>query len=77
VALGQQTDQHPLDEPVLPDDHPFDLEHGAFEQLRVMGRGSRPGLGFRHGPNLLEDTAIRQGQCNPIDGVTPVKLEPA
>ncbi len=39
VTLGQQPDQHPLDQPVLPDDHPLDLEDSAFQQRGVGGRG--------------------------------------
>ena len=38
VAAGQQRDEHPLDHPVLTDDHAFDLEHRAFEQRRVLRR---------------------------------------
>ena len=38
VPLGQQADQHPLDQPVLPDDHPLDLEDRALQQRRVAGR---------------------------------------
>ena len=38
VALGQQADQHPLDQPVLADDHPLDLEDRAFQQGGVAGR---------------------------------------
>ncbi|GAB3884196.1 hypothetical protein GCM10029964_044840 [Kibdelosporangium lantanae] len=54
MPLGQQPHEHPLDQPVLPDDHALDLEDGPFEQLRVMGGRAGagfdlPGLGLRHG----------------------------
>ena len=51
VALGQQADEHPLDQPVLPDDHPLDLEHDAFEQLAVVRRCGR---GFAHPTSSLK-----------------------
>jgi hypothetical protein len=38
VSLGQQTDQHPLDELVLADDDPLDLEDGAFEGVHLGGQ---------------------------------------
>ena len=40
VSLRQQADQHPLDEALLADDHPLDLEHHPLERRRVS-RGSR------------------------------------
>ena len=46
VPAGEQADEHPLDQPVLPDDHPLDLEHRAFEQLAVV-RGGGHGWGHR------------------------------
>jgi hypothetical protein len=38
VALGQQRDQHPLDQPVLADDDPLDLEEHPLQLLRVHRR---------------------------------------
>ncbi len=38
VAAGQQADQHPLDQAVLPDDDPLDLELHPLQQGRVGGR---------------------------------------
>jgi len=49
VPLGQQADQHPLDQPVLSDDHPLDLEHRALEQLALAGRAGRTVVGRRTG----------------------------
>ena len=43
VPAREQRDEHPLDHPVLPDDHPLDLEQGPFEQGRVLRRGWSPG----------------------------------
>ena len=51
VALGEQADQHPLDEQILTDDDPLDLEDRALEGVNllleapVVGRcGVRSGL---------------------------------
>ena len=38
VAAGEQADQHPLDQPVLADDHPLDLEQRALQAGRVDRR---------------------------------------
>ena len=72
VALGQQPDEHPLDQPVLPDDDPLDLEHRAFEQRRRPGP-ARPaarrtaGAGYR-----------RPGRCRPVGPVAgPEVTRPA
>ena len=46
MPAREQADEHPLDQPVLPDDHALDLEHHAFEQLAVVRGGGR-GLGYR------------------------------
>ena len=35
VALGQQADQHALDELVLADDDPLDLEDGSFQGVHL------------------------------------------
>ena len=47
VAASQQADHHPLDHPLLADDHPLDLEHRPFERARVRGRGGN-GTGLGH-----------------------------
>jgi len=47
VRLGQAANQHPLDQPVLSDDHPLDLEHRALEQLALAGRAGRTVVGRR------------------------------
>ena len=54
VPAGEQADQHPLDQPVLPDDHLLDLEDGALEALTFGGR-ARHGIlhahaRIQHGP---------------------------
>ena len=54
VPAGEQADQHPLDEPVLPDDDLLDLEDGALEALTFGGR-ARHGIlhahaRIQHGP---------------------------
>jgi hypothetical protein len=46
VPAREQADEHPLDQPVLPDDHALDLEHHTFEQLAVV-RGGGHGWGHR------------------------------
>ena len=38
VPLREQADHHPLDQALLADDHPLDLEHHPFERGRVRGR---------------------------------------
>ena len=38
VALGQQADQHPLDELVLADDDPLDLEDGPLQGVHLGGQ---------------------------------------
>jgi hypothetical protein len=43
VATGEHRYEHPLDHPVLPDDHLLDFEEGAFQERRVLRRG-RQGL---------------------------------
>ena len=35
VALGQQADEHPLDQPVLADDDSLDLEDGPFQGVHL------------------------------------------
>jgi hypothetical protein len=35
-ALGEQTDQHPLDQQVLADDDPLDLEDGPLEGVDLL-----------------------------------------
>ena len=35
MAAGQQPDEHPLDQVVLPDDDPLHLEEGMFESRRT------------------------------------------
>ena len=47
MTLGEQADDHPLDEPLLADDDPLDLEHHPFECGRV-GRRGLDLLGFGH-----------------------------
>ena len=54
VALGQQADQHPLDQPVLADDHPLDLVDGSLQRVHLRGepaialrRRSSRGCGLR------------------------------
>ncbi|GFG69332.1 hypothetical protein MSEN_10520 [Mycolicibacter senuensis] len=37
MAFGQQSDQDPLDELVLPDDDPLDLEDGALQRVHIGG----------------------------------------
>ena len=37
MALGQQADQHPLDELVLTDDDPLDLEDRPLEGVNLGG----------------------------------------
>ena len=49
VPAGQQPDEHPLDQPVLTDDHPLDLEDDALEALALMGRAGH-GLLRTHPP---------------------------
>ena len=53
MPARQQADQHPLDEPVLADDHLLDLEDGAFELLALRGRAGDGILhvhaGIQHG----------------------------
>ena len=39
VAAGEQRDEHPLHHPVLPDDHPFDLEQRPLQQGGVLRGG--------------------------------------
>jgi hypothetical protein len=39
VTLGQQADEHPLDELILADDDSFDLEDGPFQGVHL---GSQP-----------------------------------
>ena len=39
VPAGEQAGDQPLDEPVLPDDHPLDLEHHPFERGGICGGG--------------------------------------
>ena len=36
MPLGQQTDEHPLDQLVLTDDDPLDLEDGALERVHLV-----------------------------------------
>ena len=54
VPAGEQADEHPLDQPVLPDDHPLDLEDGALEALAFGGRARhgilRAHARIQHGP---------------------------
>ena len=38
VSLGQQADQHPLDELVLADDDPLDLEDGPLQGVYLGGQ---------------------------------------
>ena len=38
VALGEQADQHPLDQPVLADDDPLDLEDRALQGVHLGGQ---------------------------------------
>ena len=48
VALGEQADQHPLDQLVLADDDPLDLEDGALEGVDLLLQASvvrRRGVG--------------------------------
>ena len=52
VALREQADHHPLDQALLADDHPLDLEHHPFERRRV-GRGCLDVLGLGHGRSSL------------------------
>ena len=47
VTAGQQADEHPLDQPVLADDHPLDLEDDALEAL-PFGCRARDGLLHAH-----------------------------
>ena len=63
VPPGQQADEHPLDQPVLPDDHPLDLEDRPLDELRIPGWGGQsagmggpagrwrglPAIGLTHG----------------------------
>jgi hypothetical protein len=37
MPAGQQADEHPLDQPILPHDHPLNLENRPFDQLGVPG----------------------------------------
>ncbi len=36
MALGEQTDQHPLDELVLADDDPLDLEDRPLQRVHLV-----------------------------------------
>ena len=47
VAVGQQAQQHPLDEPVLADDDALDLEERVLEQRGVLGAGDGYGWAVR------------------------------
>jgi hypothetical protein len=47
VAAGQEADEHPLDQPVLTDDHALDLEDDALEAL-PFARRARDGLLHAH-----------------------------
>jgi hypothetical protein len=39
MTAGQQTDEHPLDQPILSHDDPLDLEDRPLDQLGVPGWG--------------------------------------
>ena len=51
MTAGEQPDQHPLDQPVLTDDHALDLEDGALQHFALAG-------GARHA--LVRHALIRQ-----------------
>ena len=56
VAVGEQAEHDPLDEPVLADDDALDLEERVLEQRGVLGAGT-PALG-EVGRNGLRDSAV-------------------
>ncbi|GAA4823532.1 hypothetical protein GCM10023201_06980 [Actinomycetospora corticicola] len=52
MPLREETDEHPLDQAVLADDHPLDLHHQALE-LRGVVRGRRGTVSSRHNFSLV------------------------
>jgi hypothetical protein len=72
VALGEQADEHPLDQLVLADDDPLDLEDGALEGVHLLlqtsvvrrrGRGSRGRtgvVGLGRGLSGISSSALRR-----------------
>jgi hypothetical protein len=68
MALGEQADQHPLDQLVLADDDPLDLEDGALEGMDLLLQASvvrRRGVGagivaLRRGLSGISSRALRR-----------------
>ena len=67
VAPGQQSDEHPLDEPVLADDDALDLEDGALEvEPRPPSRsppGGRVPMPLMRCPDPVTAGARRRPAC--------------
>src|SRR3954452_20652833 len=52
MALGEQADQQPLDDPILTDDDLLDLEQGLLELVGGVGDRVAPGRLIGHGCSL-------------------------
>ncbi len=73
MPAREHTDQHPLDQQVLADDHALDLVDGPFEETDVVGRVvrlRRSVAGFPHvragcrlGVRTGRRLSVRTGPC--------------